>query len=196
MGKNQKTKKLLFFEFARGHKPQGKVVFEIYHDLAPQTAAYFTKLATLRSGGYLGSQLSKLVPDGYLQGGEIKDVEKPSVIGENFDRRHAHAGVLSLNADSCQFTVTLGEAKYFDGKNVVVGQVTQGMDVLKEIAKVPTDVNSKPRIPITITACGDELTESDLSEDKPSKVQEYLQTLKDNESGEEGSIREESIEPT
>lgn len=56
------------------------------------------------------------------------------------------------------------------------------MDVLKEVAKVPTDVNSKPRIPITITACGDELSESDLQEDKPTKIQEYLQTLKDNES--------------
>lgn len=119
-----------------------------------------------------------MVADGYLLGGEIKDVEKPAVTGENFDRRHAHAGVLSLAAEGSQFTVTLGEAKFFDGKNVVIGQVTSGMDVLKEIARVPTDLNSRPRIPITITACGDELNESDLDYVKPNKVQEYLESLK------------------
>lgn len=49
-----------------------------------------------------------------------------------------------------------------DGKNVVIGQVTSGMDVIKEIAKVPTDLNERPRIPITIISCG---KENDSDED-------------------------------
>jgi len=50
----------------------------------------------------------------------------------------------------------LAEAKHLDSKNVVIGQVTSGMDVIKEIAKVPTDLNERPRIPITIFSCGKE----------------------------------------
>lgn len=93
---------------------------------------------------------------------------------ESFDRRHAHAGVLSLAANSCQFTITLGEAKHFDGKNVVIGQVTSGMDVIREIAKVPTDLNEKPRIPITIFACGiDKEVDSDDEEQNLTKVQQF-----------------------
>jgi cyclophilin family peptidyl-prolyl cis-trans isomerase len=121
-------------------------------------------MTTTKSGGYLSSTLSKVIADGYLTGGEIKDAAKPQIENENFDRRHAHAGIVSLAASSCQFTITLGEAKFLDGKNVVVGQVNQGMDVLKEIAKVPTDLNQRPRIPITITACGNELVDFPVEE--------------------------------
>lgn len=39
------------------------------------------------------------------------------------------------------------------------------MDVVREIAKVPTDLNEKPRIPITIVACGVE--NQDDNEDEP-----------------------------
>jgi hypothetical protein len=28
------------------------------------------------------------------------------------------------------------------------------MDVVREVAKVPTDLNEKPRVPITVVACG------------------------------------------
>lgn len=92
--------------------------------------------------------------DGYIAGGDLKEAPPIPVLNESFDRRHAHAGVLSLSGNGCQFTITLDEAKQFDGKNVVIGQVTSGMDTIKEIAKVPTDLHERPRIPITIFACG------------------------------------------
>ena len=66
--------------------------------------------------------------------------------------------------------MTLGEAKHFDGKNVVIGQVTSGMDILREIAKVPTDLNEKPRIPITIVSCGIEDQDDHEEQVKFSKL--------------------------
>lgn len=76
MGKNSKTlRRLTFIEFARGHKPVGKVVFEMYHDLAPRTAQWFTELLQAKTkAGYLGSTLSRVVLDGYLMGGDLKEV--------------------------------------------------------------------------------------------------------------------------
>ena len=35
------------------------------------------------------------------------------------------------------------------------GQVTEGMDVINQMAKVPTDQNDRPRIPIKIFDCGE-----------------------------------------
>ena len=45
---------------------------------------------------------------------------------ENFQRRHAHAGILSManrgpDTNSSQFFVTLGECAHLDGKHVVFG---------------------------------------------------------------------------
>jgi len=37
------------------------------------------------------------------------------------------------------------------------------MDVIREVAKVPTDLNEKPRVPITVVACG--LVEDEDGED-------------------------------
>lgn len=39
--------------------------------------------------------------DGYIVGGDLKDVDQMPIANESFDRRHAHAGVLSLAPNSC-----------------------------------------------------------------------------------------------
>ena len=44
------------------------------------------------------------------------------------------------------------------------------METIKEIAKVPTDLNERPRIPITIFACGLENSNLEDEEVKLSKV--------------------------
>lgn len=128
-----RTKNLVFFEFTRGHKTIGTVTFELYTDLAPKTVKYFTEILCLKAKGYLGSTLSRVVPDGYLIGGDLKDVAPTPMPNESFDRRHAHAGVLSVHGQSSQFCITLAQATHFDGKNVVIGQLVKGMDVLKEV---------------------------------------------------------------
>jgi peptidyl-prolyl cis-trans isomerase B (cyclophilin B) len=48
------------------------------------------------------------------------------------------------------FVVTTESASWLDGKHTVFGKVTDGMDVVDEISKVPTDPNDKPRQDVTI----------------------------------------------
>ena len=56
-----------------------------------------------------------------------------------------------------------------DGKHVVFGQVVEGMDTIRQIAKVPTDMTDRPRIPVHIFNCGEVLEDEDEDEDADSE---------------------------
>lgn len=58
------------------------------------------------------------------------------------------------DTNACQFFVTLKPAPHLDGKHVVFGQVISGIEVIRAISKVPTDIYEHPRIPVQIFDCG------------------------------------------
>jgi peptidyl-prolyl isomerase G (cyclophilin G) len=153
------------------------VTFELFSDITPQTTENFRALCTGEKGlgpttraklHYLGTKVHRVVDGFVLQGG---DITKGDGTGgdsifpdryfkdENFVRRHAHAGLLSMancgaNTNASQFFVTLKECPHLDGKHVVFGQVVEGMQTIRDIAKVPTDMYEKPKIPVHIVDCG------------------------------------------
>jgi cyclophilin family peptidyl-prolyl cis-trans isomerase len=173
MPKNPKV----YMDFTIGSKAAGRVVFELYTDLTPKTAENFRGLSTGEYGQgkiskrklhYLGCKVHRIVDDFVIQAGDIVFGDGSggeSIYGtknfpdENFTRRHAHAGLLSMansgkDTNSSQFFVTLKPAPHLDGKHVVFGQVVSGMDVIRAIARVPTDLYEHPRIPVHIFDCG------------------------------------------
>ncbi len=164
-------------DFTIGSKPAGRVIFELYTDMTPKTAENFRGLCTGEYGQgklskkklhYLGCRVHRIVDDFVIQAGDIVQGDGSSgesIYGtkhfgdENFTRRHAHAGLLSMansgrDTNSSQFFITLKPAPHLDGKHVVFGQVVSGIEVIRAIAKVPTDLYEHPRIPITIFDCG------------------------------------------
>ncbi len=117
----------------------------------------------------MGSKFHRIVEDQFVQGGDFvfgNGTGGESIYGEtfrdeNFQRRHTCAGLLSManrgrNTNSSQFFITLKACPHLDGKHVVFGQIIEGMEVARKIAKVPTNMNEKPKIPVTIFKCGDE----------------------------------------
>ena len=49
-----------------------------------------------------------------------------------------------MDSASSQFFISHGDPTYLDGQYAAFGKVTEGMDVVDEIASVPTDKNDRP----------------------------------------------------
>ena len=170
---NQKV----YLDIIAGTTALGRIEIELFYDSTPKTAENFRGLCTGEYGTgkihkkkltYKGSRIHKIVENQYIQGGDIiygNGKGGESIYGEffkdeNFKRRHACAGLLSMgnigrNTNSSQFIITLRPCPQLDDKHVVFGQVINGMEVVREIGKIPTDANERPRVKILIFDCGD-----------------------------------------
>lgn len=78
-----------------------------------------------------------------MYGGKFED--------ENLQTCHDRAGLLSManaGADSngSQFFITLKATPHLNGKHVVFGEVTGGLDVVRKIELVDTLANDKPAL--------------------------------------------------
>jgi len=114
----------------------GRIVFELFVDLTPKTAENFKGLCTGDYGiskitqkklSYIGSRFFKIINGLYITGGDITKNDGSggeSIYGktfndENFDRRHACAGLLCMankgpHTNSSIFYVTLRATPQFD----------------------------------------------------------------------------------
>lgn len=193
----------VYIDVAIGSRPVGRMVFELFTDLTPRTAENFRGLCTGEYGGiglksstkklhYVNSKVHRIIDDFMIQGGDITNGDGSgghSIYGqtfddENFQRRHACAGLLSManrgrNTNSSQFFITLKPCPHLDGKHVVFGQIIYGMDIVRRIGKTAVDSNNKPKLPVVISDCGEVGDTKDFLRFDPFKAEELLK-LKEN----------------
>lgn len=169
--------KKVYLDFVAGNTALGRIDIELFYDITPMTSENFRGLCTGEFGEgriyrkkltYKGSKIFQIIENQYLLCGDIvynSGRGGESIYGEffrdeNFKRRHACAGLLSMNnfgknKNNSQFIITLRACPQLDDKHVVFGRVINGMNVVREISKIPTDMNNRPKIKIFVYNCGD-----------------------------------------
>ena len=144
-----------------------KMIFELYPKQAPVSVANFCALA--REGFYNGLSFHRVVKGYIIQGGsEDNTCMCPSdfVIEGEFSENGVNTGLdhrrgaLSMARDDgydtagTQFFVVHQDAHKLNGRYAAFGMLTQGFDVLDEIAAAPTkppEEENRPLSPQIIT---------------------------------------------
>ena len=133
-------------------KDYGTIKLELYPDVAPVTVENFVDLA--KSGFYDGSRFHRIIDGFMIQGGADLTGTVSRIKGEfssnGFENDLKHTeGVISMaraedkDSATSQFFIMVGDAKWLDGEYAAFGKVTEGLDIVKKIAKdaKPTDNN-------------------------------------------------------
>ena len=139
------------------HTNKGAVAVELFDEDAPKTVDNFLKLA--RDGFYDGVIFHRVIPDFMIQGGDPTGTGSGGpgyTFEDEFNDNKVVRGALAManagpNTNGSQFfIVTAVACPWLDGKHTVFGRVTDGMEVVDEIAAVDRDNRDKPHEDITI----------------------------------------------
>lgn len=144
----------------------GQFKAELYHEECPETVWNFVNLAegrqeTKKTGPYFdGLIFHRVIPRFMIQGGcpEGSGRGGPGYRFEDEcteDLTHDGAGVLSManagpGTNGSQFFITLVPTPHLDGRHTVFGKVTEGLDIVQAIGKVPTGAMDRPMKDVVI----------------------------------------------
>lgn len=140
-----------------------KITLELYPEHAPKTVENFEKL--VKDGFYDGLTFHRIIPGFMIQGGCPQGTGTggpgTNVVGEfaangiNNPLKHER-GVLSMarsqnpNSAGSQFFIMHADSPHLDGNYAAFGRVVDGIEVVDEIAAVPTGFNDKPQEPVVM----------------------------------------------
>ncbi|MBQ2688508.1 MAG: peptidylprolyl isomerase [Solobacterium sp.] len=141
----------------------GIIRIELDEENAPITCANFRKL--VNSGFYDGLTFHRIIKGFMIQGGDPlgngTGGSKERIPGEfqanGYSNNLKHTrGVISMaramhpDSASSQFCIMHQDAPHLDGQYAAFGKVTEGMDVVDEIASVRTGFQDRPITPVVI----------------------------------------------
>ena len=145
----------------------GRLVFELFPEIAPVTCENFLALCEKESGGYAGSPIHRISSGDWLQGGDVVSgngdggaTASGSVLAdESYHLKHSEYGVLGMantgkpHSATSQFYVTFAPTPFFDGSFVAFGKLVDGHKLLSFV-EVMDVANQRPRANLHVSAAG------------------------------------------
>jgi peptidylprolyl isomerase len=165
---------VVFFDMSIGGRPAGRIEMTLRADVVPKTAENFRALCTGEKGTgrsgkplhFKGSSFHRVITDFMCQGGDFtrgngtggESIYGDKFADENFQLRHTGPGILSManagpGTNGSQFFLCTVKTDWLDGKHVVFGSVTNGMDVVKAVEAVGSG-SGATSAPVVIADCG------------------------------------------
>lgn len=141
-----------------------KMTVELMPQFAPETAKNFENL--VKTGFYDGLIFHRVIEGFMIQGGDpegtgmggsgknIKGEFKSNGFADN-TLKHER-GTISMarsmmpNSASSQFFIMHQDAPHLDGQYAAFGRLTEGIEVVDEIASVETNAMDRPIVPVVI----------------------------------------------
>ena len=188
VGEVKDSRPTVYLDLTLGGETLGRVTIQLYTDLVPLASENFRALCTGEKGNgrssskplhYKGCSFHRIVPNFVVQGGDFTKhngtggesiyagTEHGDMWGKFKDEKpflgHTRKGLLSManngpNANGSQFFITLRRTPHLDGKHVVFGCVTEGMEFVDTmVEKTVRDKAGKPtgETKVVINDCGE-----------------------------------------
>ncbi|CAD0244639.1 unnamed protein product [Spodoptera exigua] len=175
-GDEKAVRSRVFMDISIGGLPSGRLVFELFNDIAPKTAENFRALCAGDMGvgkntgkplTYKGMVFHRVVKDFMIQGGDFTNANGTggeSIYGgtfedETFELKHDRPYLLSManrgkDTNGSQFFITTQPAPHLDNVHVVFGTVISGAALVRQLEALPVDRNARPLQDVAVTNCG------------------------------------------
>uniref|UniRef100_A0A0N5AND2 Peptidyl-prolyl cis-trans isomerase n=1 Tax=Syphacia muris TaxID=451379 RepID=A0A0N5AND2_9BILA len=172
-----KERRRAFLDITIDGRVIGRIVLELFNDVAPKTCQNFLMLCTGMAGigkvsgkplHYKGSTFHRVIKNFMIQGGDFTKGDGTggeSIYGGMFDdeefvMKHDEPFMLSMankgpNTNGSQFFITTTSTPHLNNVHVVFGKVVSGFEVVKEIEHLKTDSKYRPIADVVILNCGE-----------------------------------------